>query len=105
MLSSQCYKNLLYFNHIFLTFFFFFFLITRRPPRSPLFPPPPLSRSPPLAGNTPRVSAAPLPPPPAGAYHVFADVVHETGFERTLATTVQVPAPPPATIRYARAAG
>ena len=34
-----------------------------------------------------------LPPLPAGHYRVFADVVHESGFERTLVTTVDLAAP------------
>jgi hypothetical protein len=31
-----------------------------------------------------------LPPLPAGRYHVFGDVVHETGFERTLVSSIEV---------------
>jgi hypothetical protein len=36
---------------------------------------------------------AALPPLPAGRYHVYADIVHETGFSQTLADTIDVPAP------------
>ncbi|HET9455464.1 MAG TPA: hypothetical protein VFO66_14365 [Gemmatimonadaceae bacterium] len=32
-----------------------------------------------------------LPPLPAGDYHAFGDVVHETGFERTLVGTLTIP--------------
>ena len=32
-----------------------------------------------------------LPPLPAGNYHVYGDVVHETGFERTLVGTLAIP--------------
>jgi hypothetical protein len=35
---------------------------------------------------------APLPSLPAGRYRVFADVVHESGFAKTLVTTVDLPA-------------
>jgi hypothetical protein len=35
-----------------------------------------------------------LPPLEPGRYRVYGDVVHESGFERTLATTVDVPARP-----------
>ena len=35
--------------------------------------------------------AAKLPPLPAGQYHVFGDVVHETGFERTLVGSLAIP--------------
>jgi hypothetical protein len=35
---------------------------------------------------------APLPSLPAGRYRVFADIVHETGFATTLATSVDLPA-------------
>jgi hypothetical protein len=33
-----------------------------------------------------------IPDVPAGTYHVYGDVVHETGFERTLVATVELPA-------------
>ena len=33
-----------------------------------------------------------LPPLPAGRYRVYGDVVHESGFERTLVATIDVPA-------------
>lgn len=33
----------------------------------------------------------PVPALPAGTYHVFGDVVHETGFERTMVGSVQIP--------------
>jgi hypothetical protein len=41
----------------------------------------------------------PLPPLPPGRYRVYGDVVHESGFERTLVASVDVPprGPPPAT--------
>jgi len=35
----------------------------------------------------------PLPPLPAGKYRVFADVVHETGFQRTLVDSLTLAAP------------
>ncbi|MGH7680162.1 MAG: hypothetical protein ACRENU_16955, partial [Gemmatimonadaceae bacterium] len=38
----------------------------------------------------PQFRAA-LPPLPGGTYHVFGDVVHQTGFERTLVGTLTVP--------------
>ena len=34
-----------------------------------------------------------LPPLPAGRYRLYADVVHETGFQRTLVDSVALPAP------------
>ena len=37
--------------------------------------------------------AVTLPPMPAGDYHVYGDVVHETGFERTTVGTITLPAP------------
>jgi hypothetical protein len=39
---------------------------------------------------------AALPPLPAGAYRVYADVVHESGFPQTLVDTVTIPAAPAA---------
>ena len=41
----------------------------------------------------PRFRAT-LPELPGGPYHVFGDVVHETGFERTLVGTLTVPSAP-----------
>jgi hypothetical protein len=38
-----------------------------------------------------------LPPLPAGRYRIFADVVHETGFERTLVDSLRLAQPTPAT--------
>jgi hypothetical protein len=38
-----------------------------------------------------------LPPLPAGRYRVFADVVHETGFQRTLVDSLELSAPLPPT--------
>lgn len=35
----------------------------------------------------------PLPPLPAGPYHVYADVTHEDGFAETLVATTEIPAP------------
>ena len=40
--------------------------------------------------------SSPLPELPAGRYRVFGDIVHESGFARTLVATVDVPAHPPA---------
>ena len=40
--------------------------------------------------------ATQLPPLPAGTYHVYGDVVHETGFERTLVGSLDLPARQPA---------
>jgi hypothetical protein len=37
--------------------------------------------------------ATPLPPLPAGRYRLYADVVHETGFQRTLVDSVTLAAP------------
>lgn len=42
------------------------------------------------SSGTPRLRAT-LPQLPAGSYHVYGDVVHETGFERTLVGTLVVP--------------
>ena len=36
---------------------------------------------------------AALPPLPAGTYHLYADLVHETGFTQTLADTIEIGAP------------
>jgi hypothetical protein len=36
---------------------------------------------------------APLPALPAGRYRVFADIVHESGFAKTLVTSIDLPAP------------
>ena len=44
-----------------------------------------------------------LPPMPAGEYLVFGDVVHETGFERTLVGTLTLPAPSSTTWQIADA--
>ncbi|HEX7940063.1 MAG TPA: hypothetical protein VF483_13835, partial [Gemmatimonadaceae bacterium] len=41
----------------------------------------------------------PLPPLPAGTYHVFGDVVHETGFERTMVGSLQIPDKLPVAVR------
>jgi len=35
----------------------------------------------------------PLPPLPAGSYHVYADVTHEDGFAETLMATAEIPQP------------
>ena len=35
----------------------------------------------------------PLPPLPAGRYHIYADVTHEDGFSETLAATTELPNP------------
>lgn len=40
--------------------------------------------------GTPRFRST-LPPLPGGTYHVYGDVVHETGFERTLVGALAVP--------------
>jgi hypothetical protein len=40
--------------------------------------------------GTPKLRAT-LPQLPAGTYHVYGDVVHETGFERTLVGTLAIP--------------
>lgn len=42
------------------------------------------------SSGTPRLRAI-LPQLPAGSYHVYGDVVHETGFERTLVGALVVP--------------
>jgi len=39
--------------------------------------------------------SATLPPLPPGRYRVFADVVHSTGFDQTMTTTVDLPRTPP----------
>jgi hypothetical protein len=45
---------------------------------------------------------AELPPLAAGRYRVFADIVHESGFDKTLVATIDLPAPP-ATAQTAQA--
>jgi hypothetical protein len=52
------------------------------------------------SGAVPGFSTS-LPPMPAGEYYVFGDVVHETGFERTLVATLALPAPNAVTWRAA----
>ena len=47
------------------------------------------------SGAVPRFTTQ-LPPLPAGRYHAFGDVVHETGFERTLVGSLTVPEGVPA---------
>ena len=42
------------------------------------------------SGAAPKFQTA-LPPLPPGQYHAFADVVHETGFERTLVGSLTIP--------------
>ena len=42
------------------------------------------------SSGTPTLRAT-LPQLPAGSYHVYGDVVHETGFERTLVGTLAIP--------------
>src|SRR5207253_9311960 len=37
------------------------------------------------------VFEAPLPPLPAGSYHLYADVTHENGFAETLTATAEIP--------------
>jgi len=46
----------------------------------------------PLAADGQREFAAALPARPAGAYRVYADVVHESGFPQTLVDRVTIPA-------------
>jgi hypothetical protein len=46
----------------------------------------------PATGDTDTFRAA-LPPLPGGRYRVFADIVHESGFDHTLVTTVDLPGP------------
>jgi hypothetical protein len=43
------------------------------------------------------VFATRIPPLPRGTYHVFGDVVHETGFERTLVGSIEITEPSAAT--------
>lgn len=47
-----------------------------------------------------RTFSSVLPPLPAGVYHVFGDVVHESGFMRTLVSSITIaqPVPPPAAL-------
>jgi hypothetical protein len=47
------------------------------------------------SSGTPRFRAT-LPQLPGGTYHVYGDVVHETGFERTLVGTLAIPDAQPA---------
>ena len=44
----------------------------------------------PATTDSVRFTAA-LPPLPAGRYRVFGDIVHESGFAKTLVTTVEIP--------------
>jgi len=44
----------------------------------------------------PATLVSALPPLPAGRYRVYADVVHETGFQRTLVDSLELRAPLPA---------
>jgi hypothetical protein len=44
----------------------------------------------PLTADTDQFHTA-LPPLPPGRYHVFADIVHASGFDQTLVTTVEMP--------------
>ena len=49
----------------------------------------------PTTADSVRFDAA-LPALPAGRYRVFADIVHESGFAKTLVASVDLPAPTPA---------